>query len=274
MKIRFFSSFGDARTIPDTYVNLHNLTNTGYDFTNGDDYTHVIILNTAMPQGLLVPKTCVIGLAFEPPQFLGITQEFIQYATEHIGTYYIGELQGLPEPFKEGYGYLWHTSPPPPPLHEKIKFMSIMVSEKKHAPGHQYRHRLVYEILKTDLPIDIYGRGCMYYKDVNDRRLKGVFTGTEPYIDYRYHIAIENFQTPHYFSEKISDPLLHKCTPVYLGCKNIDSYFKGYVVHLDGDLTNDILLLYGLLTTKRTIPNTDNILKILSFDNVVNLLLK
>ena len=73
--------------------------------------------------------------------------------------------------------------------------MSILISEKLNAPGHKYRHILVQEILKTNLPINIYGRGCELYKNVNDIRIKGTFNKNEMYDDYMFHICIENFST-------------------------------------------------------------------------------
>ena len=58
-----------------------------------------------------------------------------------------------------------------------------MVSRKNQAPGHIYRHYLVKEILKTNLPIDIWGNGCIYYKNIKDNRIKGDFKEIEPYKD-------------------------------------------------------------------------------------------
>ena len=47
--------------------------------TTDDDYTHAIILNTAMPF-LKIPKERVIGFAFEPLPYLHLTPIFINYA--------------------------------------------------------------------------------------------------------------------------------------------------------------------------------------------------
>ena len=54
--------------------------------TNGDDFTHIIIINTAMPSiPSHIPKENVIGLSFEPNVYLGLTTRFISYAKEKIG---------------------------------------------------------------------------------------------------------------------------------------------------------------------------------------------
>jgi hypothetical protein len=252
MKIRFFSSFCSSENCKSVYERLCEtqfMTNYGKDksiyITTEDDYTHVIIINTAMPEiNQNIPKSHVIGLAFEPLQFLGLTQEFVSYAQKHIGKYYIGEKLDLPHPFVEHYGYMWHITPLLT-VPSKKNIMSIMVSNKTSAPGHKYRHELVEFILRSNLPVDIYGRGCMYYGNdyANDSRLKGNFEDLEPYESYQYHICIENFKTPHYFSEKITNSLLCNTTPIYWGCENINVYFPDIVHILSGNIVADVDML-------------------------------
>lgn len=256
-RIRIFSSFCKSENCKDIYERLceaHLMDDYGPQneiyITNDDDYSHVIILNTAMPQlKSEISKDNVVGMAFEPPQYLGLTPEFVEYAQKSIGKYYIGDTSGLPEPFTEKYSHMWHITPlqyPP----EKNKIMSLMVSEKKAMTGHSYRHELVKKILETNLPIDIYGRGCKYYSFMNmkDDRVKGEFAETEPYNNYMYHVCIENIQTPEYFSEKIMNPLLCSTVPVYLGCKNIDKYFPNNVIVLTGDIKIDMRTLREICT--------------------------
>jgi hypothetical protein len=147
--------------------------------------------------------------------------------------------------------------------------MSIMVSKKGFAPGHKYRHLLVQRILSTNLPIDIYGNGCSYYKDFVanniqgltpkdsifpflprhrvDSRIKGEFDNIEPYETYDFHVCIENFKTSHYFSEKIINPLLCSTTPVYWGCENIHSYLPDNAIILTGIIDDDMEILKNIL---------------------------
>jgi Glycosyltransferase family 10 (fucosyltransferase) C-term len=249
IRIRIFSSFGDSSKCKEIYERLCESTlldNYGPDkeiyITNDEDYTHVLILNTAMPKiPSHIPKKNVVGLAFEPIVFLGLTQEFVNYAIQNIGKYFIGDTMGLPLPFVENFSFMWYN----PPLSEspkKTKLMSMMVSEKTSQDGHKYRHQLIQQILQTDLPIDIYGRGCQYYKHLNDPRIKGEFKETEPYNDYHFHICIENCESNHYFSEKLINPLLAETVPIYKGCKNINGYFPNMVISLSGDVSNDIEL--------------------------------
>ena len=248
-RIRFFSNFCDSKLCKEKYERLLELSNNPeygkeYLITNDDDYNFVVILNTAMPELKKIDKENVLGIACEPPEFLGLTNEFIIYAQKYIGRYLIGEKGKLPDPFIEHYGFMWHT-PPPKIIPEKTKTMSIMISNKTHAPGHKYRHQLVKKILEEGLDIDIWGRGCEYYK--NDKRIKGKFENIEPYSNYKFHIAIENFETNHYFSEKILDALYYKTTPIYLGCRNIDGYFPGKVLKLKNNIEEDIKFLKTIL---------------------------
>jgi len=122
-----------------------------------------------------------------------------------------------------------------------------MISQKKFAPGHQYRHHLAEAILRSNLPIDIFGRGHIYYQNRKDDRIKGDFKELEPYEEYDFHIAIENFRSNHYFTEKIMNPLICNTTPIYLGCHNIDLYFKDQIIHLSGNLENDIIMIQTIL---------------------------
>ena len=265
MRIKFFSSFCDSKQCKEKYERLCEIpnyinNNKNLYITTDEDYTHAIILNTAMPV-LKIPKKNVIGLAFEPPPYLKLTVEFIQYAQRYIGKYFIGDTRqwsravSLPDVFREHYAYIWHIQPLTyTPV--KNKLMSIMVSDKKFAPGHKYRHVLVEHILRSGMPIDIYGTGAgrvsqhmtlAHKQHKEDARLKGKFKELEPYESYHFHICIENFQTNAYFSEKITNTLLCGATPIYLGCKNILTYFPANVIVLSGDIVKDMLLLRDIL---------------------------
>ena len=249
-RIRIFSSFCASENCKDIYERLCEASlmenygpNNKIFITNGDDYSHVIILNTAMPQlNPNIPRKNVIGMAFEPPRFLNLTPQFVEYAKRYIGKYFIGEAEGLGKPFVERYSHMWYN----PPLKEKpgkTKLMSLMVSDKMGESGHIYRHKLVNKILETNLPIDIYGRGCRFYSFLEDERVKGVFTEIEPYEKYKFHISIENLETNHYFSEKIMNPLLTSTVPIYLGSRNISKTFGDYVLLLSGNIDKDMELL-------------------------------
>jgi hypothetical protein len=262
--IKFFSNFCDSNNCKEVYERLcetKTMDNYGkgkdYIITTGEDYNFAVIINTAMPE-LKLSKENVIGLAFEPNLFLDIKPEFIEYAKKYIGKYYIGNKDDLPEPFIEDYAYMWHITPLKS-IPEKKNLISIMISEKIFAPGHAYRHVLAQEIIKRKLPVDIYGRGCMYYMDMKLPNVKGRFQELEPYQSYHFHIAIENFQTNGYFSEKITNPLLCGTTPIYLGCKKIEKYFPNEVIHLSHDINRDIKIIEDIIKNPKKYKKQINI---------------
>lgn len=258
-RIRYFSDFCTSLQCKEKVDYICNSKsvdkyNAEFEIVTDENYTHAIILNTAMPS-LRIPRENVIGFAFEPPRFLNITQTFIEYATKHINIYYIGEKGNLPSPFKSGFAYMWHILPLQRPIQTKTKPCSIMVSEKKTTQGHRYRHQLVESILSTNLPIDIYGRGCKFYAKNGkiDNRLRGYFEEMDSimYSDYMFHISIENFSHPDYLSEKILNPLLCGTTPIYWGSLNIDNYFPNSSYTLTGNITKDMFAIQTILREPR-----------------------
>jgi len=251
MIIRFFSDFCDSTTCKQKFEYSCNALECDFYgpdkavyFTDKNDYTHAIILNKATPELTTIPKKNVLGLACEPFEFLQITPAFVEYASKHIGKYFIGEKRNLPAPFIGHFAYMWFDRPPAE-IKMKNRIMSIVLSDKKFAPGHTYRHALVERIVARNLAIDIYGRGSGEYKNKSSR-VKGEFIQSEPYEDYLYTVAIENFKSDHYVSEKIMTPVMYNCTPIYIGAKHVDKYIEGSI-SLSGDCDNDIKLLMGIL---------------------------
>lgn len=250
MIIRFFSSFCDSKEIKSIIERIFESNfvpeyNNTFTISDNDDYTHVIILNTAMPNISHIPKKNVIGFAFEPPYYLGLSTTFVEYAQKWIGKYFIGDKYDLPSPFMEHYSFMFHCTPLSYiPLKQNI--MSIIISNKQSAPGHKYRHHMVKAILNTKLPIDIYGNGCILYQNMGDSRIKGKFDHYEPYLSYSFHITIENFQTNRYFSEKIINPLLCSTIPIYLGCNHIEEYFPDITIPLSGNIKDDMVLIHNI----------------------------
>jgi hypothetical protein len=248
-RIRIFSAFCDSTNCKLVYERLCQtdlMSNYGPDkdiyITDGDDYTHAILMNCPFVD-LNIPKKNVAGLAFEPPQFLKVSQDFAKYAEKYVGQYFIGYSTGLPPTFVPKYSFMWHLTPP---RREPIKdrLMSIMVSQKTEAPGHLYRHELVRAILATDLDIHIYGRGCQFYQ--GDSRVKGGFENDdEPHERYHFHICIENFQTETYTSEKYTNTVLWGTTPIYWGART--TLFPENTIVLSGDVIKDIALIRNIV---------------------------
>ena len=266
-RVRFFSSYGISanhkgnfeRACESNIIDYYGPNKKIY-FTNDDDYTHVIILNTAMPYLKPIPKENVIGISCEPVLFLGLSDQFIKYAQRYIYKYYIGDKYkfNLPDPFVEGYGYT-SCFTPLTYLPIKNKCMSIICSEKRTHEGHAYRHTLVKKILESNLPIDVYGRGCQYYNHLNDTRVKGEFNSIAPFENYDFTICIENFVTNYYASEKVMDPLLCNTTPIYLGCKNIKEIVGDNIITLSGNADEDFKLLIDIINNPSQYKKNINI---------------
>ena len=219
-----------------------------FQYVTDDSYTHAILLNLVQPN-LRVPKANVICLACEPRQFLQITNQYITYAIANVGQVFIGDASGLPLPFVEHYSFMWYFIRLPRPLPQPVNSrpMSIVVSEKRNAPGHRYRHALVAAILKTQLPIDIYGRGAHEYKDPELHRIKGEFYDNEPYTYYKFSVVIENFESKAYVSEKFTSAIAQNCTPVYLGATQVETWFGTHCRHaLSGNIDADTVLLASI----------------------------
>jgi len=288
--IRIFADFlrpEEIKPIFDDRFSTQFISNYGEDkdiyITDKDDYTHAIIINTAMPDIKTdIAKENVLGLAYEPHfgrPFLNITPQFIEYAEKYIGKYFIGDLYGLSAPFIETPSYLTYSVPSwkitdktiNSIIQQKSKKISIMISEKTVAPGHLYREKLVNAILKTDLPIDIYGRGCWRFNSSNnnDSRLKGTFQDNEPYLDYKFHISIENFQSNNYFSEKVLNPLMYGTIPIYLGCHNIDKFLpEKSIIHLTYEIDEDIKMLRDIIENNH---NHWRLIEVEKIENSMNL---
>ena len=257
-RVRIFTDFCDSTTAMNDAIRSYGSPPEGWQYVDDDTYTHAILMNVPMPE-LLVPPERVIGLAQEPyigfhqqrHPFLQISPKFVEYAQKHVGKYILGAPLNA-KPFSEGYPYLYHTPAPPPDyipatIQMKKPLFSMMVSHKQFAPGHKYRHVLAKRLLQIPgFPVHIYGNGCVLLP-ASDPRVRGGFNCPDVmYREYPFHICIENFQLPHYISEKVINPLLYGTTPVYLGCTHIEDYF-GPTIALTGDVTADIKILYDII---------------------------
>lgn len=99
--------------------------------------------------------------------------------------------------------------------YEKKKELSVISSTKAFSDGHRLRLAFV-NTLQNHFGdrIDVFGRGI---REIEDK--------WDALAPYKYHIAIENCAVNDYWTEKISDPLLAGCHPIYYGCPNIEKYF-------------------------------------------------
>jgi len=82
-------------------------------------------------------------------------------------------------------------------------------------------------------------------------------------------VCIENFQTPHYFSEKITNPLICGSIPIYLGCSA--RYFDDMIIRLSGNIDDDFNLLKNICETSPE-PQIQDINKVKDIINVKHLI--
>ncbi len=125
---------------------------------------------------------------------------------------------------------------------EKKNKISVITSAGKHFPGHKKRLRFLERLSAHEISkhIDFFGG---YHNPVEDKM--------EALGGYRYHLALENSVVPDYWTEKLADPLLAWCLPIYYGCPNIGSYFpRDSLVSIDIDnFDQTVQSLWGLLET-------------------------
>lgn len=107
---------------------------------------------------------------------------------------------------------------------EKTKLMSIITSNKAFTKGHRDRIDFVMKLKEHyGDKLDLFGWGFNDFKNKWD-----------VIAPYKYHIAIENCSTPHYWTEKLADAYLGNAFPFYIGCENVGEYFsKDAFVMLD-----------------------------------------
>ncbi len=100
------------------------------------------------------------------------------------------------------------------PLHKTGEFSAMCSAKRQSNTLHRRRYDFVME-LKQRLPgMELFGRGVRPLDDKAD--------ALDP---YKYHLAIENFFGPHHWTEKLADPFLGACMPIYYGCPNAEMYF-------------------------------------------------
>ncbi len=131
------------------------------------------------------------------------------------------------------------------PVPAKKNNISIITSNKKMMPGH--KKRMVFlEALKSKFgdQIAFFGQGI---NPVDDK--------ADALLSYRFCICIENSAINNYWTEKIADPLLAYCVPIYYGCTNIDEYFNEKAI-IKIDINN---VEASLSTIENILQNSDKI---------------
>jgi hypothetical protein len=261
IKLRFFSDFADSTGLKNAFRSW-NYGITDYrnlSIVDDESYTHVAIFNFGRPEIKHIPKKNVIGFLHEPFDLMPI-ETYMDYIRDNIGTYIVHDKARYPnwECFKEGMCYL----APQIPIETAARYNSIqkpftmsIIASAKTAPlqGWGLRHEIIKRILKTNMNIHIYGRGCGYYSDL---RVKGEIDSKEmAFLPYKYSIAIENSSYKYWITEKFYDPILCDCVPLYWGADNVGDLF-GNQSHIMLPKTLDAMM--GVITDIYNNPNNLN----------------
>jgi hypothetical protein len=230
--------------------------------TASDDYTHAIIFGYAMPT--LAPEITpekVIGMAHYSWHEAAPSTVFLEYAQKHIGLYFVGESIGNIKPFVRHVCHPLLTLSATYLMDQKFPFaktrlFSIHVSAtsfQKKTYGAVYCKLLVRRILATNLPIDIYGTGTIpddLYEEScvrDDVRIRGPVADMAAMIDpYIYHIVIDSCMSPCYYSGSPINALLRRANVVYFGSTALIEQYPNGIIHLTGNLDEDIILLRRL----------------------------
>lgn len=100
------------------------------------------------------------------------------------------------------------------PLNKTGLLSAVCSTKKQRHTLHRKRLEFVMGLKQCIPEMELFGRGIRYIEDKAD--------ALDP---FRYHLAIENYSGPHHWTEKLADPFLGACMPVYFGCPNAEEYF-------------------------------------------------
>lgn len=185
-----------------------------------DDPDFFVVINR-VDEDVLLPRDRTIGVVTEPtwsPNFRpGYLERRCQYILTHDVSPFKRATQG------QCLCIPWVTREETQIQLPKTKKLSIIVAPTLHqAEGtlYSFRHRLVKQILGSDLECDIYGDW-----PGDDRRLKGFLPSKAAgLLRYEFSVAIENCSEPGYSSEKLVDCFLSGTQPVYAGDPTVSRY--------------------------------------------------
>ena len=100
------------------------------------------------------------------------------------------------------------------PLNKTGEISAVCSTKQQRHTLHHRRYKFVMELKALVPEMELFGRGIRFVEDKAD--------ALDP---FKYHVAIENFYGPHHWTEKLADPFLGGCMPVYYGCPNAEDYF-------------------------------------------------
>lgn len=101
-----------------------------------------------------------------------------------------------------------------PPLAKTRTIATVCSNKRQRHTLHNRRYQFVQQLKELIPELDVYGHGV---RPMTDK--------AESLDSYRYHVAIENYNGLHHWTEKLADPFLGAALPFYSGCPNAADYF-------------------------------------------------
>ncbi|HMG93397.1 MAG TPA: glycosyltransferase family 10 [Chryseolinea sp.] len=99
-------------------------------------------------------------------------------------------------------------------LHQKKDEVVWITSKRNSFPGQKARMLLKDHLVRKGFSFHLFGNG---FQRIDDKFL-GLFPN-------KYSIAVENYSTENYWTEKLADSFLSWCLPFYWGAPNAEDYF-------------------------------------------------
>lgn len=186
----------------------------------------VVYENLLNPTTIKVPSSQTVLVTAEPPAIHGysrkFTDQFAAVVTCHNKIHHPNKIlrqQGQPWHLgvqrMNGNRVSWDFDQLSQASSvEKQPLVSILVSNKRHTPLHRRRLRFAEKLVeKLGDRVRLFGRG---FQEIDDK-----YTALAP---YQYAVVLENEILSNYLTEKLTDALLARCLPIYVGCPNAGQY--------------------------------------------------
>lgn len=187
---------------------------------------YVVLANARPFDHCAIPRGNSLFIAGEPEEKKVYPRKFYAQFTHVVDTH---AFSGHPDLHLSAPGLNWHVGLDlrsrayrygydhlaALPYPDKANKIAVVCSDAAFTPGQRKRLALL-EFLKSRLGDRMvhFGRG---FAPIDDKM--------DAILPYRFHLVLENSQSPHYWTEKLADAYLGWAFPLYLGCPNIREYF-------------------------------------------------
>jgi hypothetical protein len=167
----------------------------------------------------------ILVIGSEPNEYFGNHDYAIQnyHLFSVILTWSTKILNQVPNAFPIVFGESWWQDKPYEYEEAKKEFkISFLRGNLLKMPGHFIRHEVYARQNEFNIPIQFWDVLGNREDNFEKKRQDKISTFTP----YQFSLCIENSSRDNYFSEKITDCILHKTIPIYWGCSNIEYYYN------------------------------------------------